>query len=118
MLDSRCIASGEVSPVNSAGVQPGQQATHIRHGQPPRLHHLTTHPDPAFTPHGIGKAIGLSAGAVANALDRLALLGQAVETCDRPRRFTAAAGTEPAAGTVHHTAAGPGARRIGEEITP
>lgn len=51
--------------------------------------HLTAHPGKDFTPHEIGKAIGHSAGAIANALDRLAALGQAVETCERPRRFTA-----------------------------
>lgn len=63
--------------------------------------HLTGHPGKEFTPHEIGKVINHSAGAVANALDRLVELGHAVVTCDRPRRFTAATaadGTEAASG--------------------
>jgi len=51
--------------------------------------HLAAYPDSEFTPHEVGTAIGHSAGAVANALDRLTGLGEAVLTCDRPRRFTA-----------------------------
>lgn len=58
--------------------------------------HLTEHRGKEFTPHEIGKAINHSAGAVANALDRLVELEQAVVTCDRPRRFTAIP-TSPAA---------------------
>lgn len=54
--------------------------------------HLAAYPGLEFTPHEIGKAIGHSAGAVANALDRLVGLGEAIETCERPRRFT---GTTP-----------------------
>ena len=55
--------------------------------------HLTAHPGTEFTPHEIGKAIGHSAGAVANALDRLVALEEAALTCDRPRRYTATAHT-------------------------
>lgn len=51
--------------------------------------HLAAHPDSQFTPHEVGKVIGHSAGAVANALDKLTELGEAALTCDRPRRFSA-----------------------------
>ncbi|MFV2179752.1 MarR family transcriptional regulator [Actinomadura sp. LOL_011] len=53
--------------------------------------HLTAHPGTEFTPHEIAKVIGHSAGAVSNALDRLAEAGEAVLVCDRPRRFTTTA---------------------------
>ncbi|MGP4029711.1 MarR family transcriptional regulator [Actinomadura sp. 3N407] len=64
--------------------------------------HLAAHPGAEFTPHEIGKVVGHSAGAIANALDRLVALGEAVTTCERPRRFSAAPDTPvpvaPAAG--------------------
>jgi hypothetical protein len=50
--------------------------------------HLTAHPDASFTPHEVAKVIGHSAGAVSNALDRLAEAGEAELVCERPRRFT------------------------------
>jgi hypothetical protein len=61
--------------------------------------HLTGHPDADFTPHQIGRVLGRSSGAVANALDRLTALGQAQLTSDKPRRYRhqAPAGT-PAPG--------------------
>jgi hypothetical protein len=58
--------------------------------------HLAAYPGKEFTPHEIGKVIEHSAGAVANALDRLVELGQAELTCDRPRRFTAAPSSDEA----------------------
>lgn len=58
--------------------------------------HLDAHPGAEFTPHEIGKVIGHSAGAVANALDRLVGDGEAEQTCERPRRFTS---TQPAPGS-------------------
>ncbi|GLY79185.1 winged helix-turn-helix transcriptional regulator [Actinoallomurus iriomotensis] len=61
--------------------------------------HLAAHPGLQLTPHEIGKVIGHSAGAIANALDKLTEEGQAVLTCDRPRRFTTTA-TETADGTA------------------
>lgn len=54
--------------------------------------HLDAHPGAAFTPHEVAKVIGHSAGAVSNALDRLAEAGDAELVCERPRRFT----------TTHH----------------
>jgi hypothetical protein len=62
--------------------------------------HLMAHPGLQLTPHEIGKAIGHSAGAVANALDKLTESGQAVLTCDRPRRFTATV-SDAAVGSPH-----------------
>ncbi|MBO2460327.1 MarR family transcriptional regulator [Actinomadura violacea] len=50
--------------------------------------HLEAHPGAAFTPHEVAKVIGHSAGAVSNALDRLAEAGDAELVCERPRRFT------------------------------
>jgi hypothetical protein len=50
--------------------------------------HLTAHPDGDFSPHQIGRVLGRSSGAVANALDRLTALGQAQLTSEKPRRYT------------------------------
>jgi hypothetical protein len=58
--------------------------------------HLRAHPDASFTPHEIHKVLGNSSGAIANALDTLAGLGQAELACEKPRRFRHAA-TAPAA---------------------
>jgi len=51
--------------------------------------HLAAHPGAVFTPHEVGRVLGRSAGAVSNALDRLAEMGRAELVCERPRRFTA-----------------------------
>jgi hypothetical protein len=58
--------------------------------------HLAAHPSVELTPHEISKVIGHSAGAIANALDRLVGLGEAVQMCERPRRFTAVPTAEDA----------------------
>jgi DNA-binding MarR family transcriptional regulator len=52
--------------------------------------HLTAYPDKEFTPGEIAKVLDRSSGAVANALDTLVGRGEAVLTCERPRRFRAA----------------------------
>lgn len=49
--------------------------------------HLYKFPDEEFTPHEIGKVLGRSSGAVANALDRLVEFGVAVLANEKPRRF-------------------------------
>jgi hypothetical protein len=49
--------------------------------------HLAANPAAEFTPHAIGRVLGRSSGAVANALDRLTALGQARLTTDKPRRY-------------------------------
>jgi len=52
--------------------------------------HLAAYPDTEFTPHAVGRVLGRSSGAVANALDRLTALGTAQLTSDHPRRYKAA----------------------------
>lgn len=63
--------------------QPGQLRGLVRG-------HLAAYPDAEFTPHAIGRVLGRSSGAVANALDRLTALGQAQLTSEHPRRYQAA----------------------------
>jgi predicted transcriptional regulator len=50
---------------------------------------LRDHPGEEFSPNAIGKALGRSSGAVANALDKLVAAGYAAQTQDKPKRFTA-----------------------------
>jgi hypothetical protein len=87
----------------AGGSRPGTAA---RSGQLRELvaAHLAGHPEEEFTPHEIGKIIGRSSGAVANALDKLVSLGQATLSCEKPRRYrhtgpAAAPGTSPAPAT-------------------
>src|SRR3984957_7040414 len=47
--------------------------------------HLRKFPGTAFTPHQVGKVLTRSAGAVANALDKLVSLGVAQMVTDKPR---------------------------------
>ena len=49
--------------------------------------HLRKYPDAAFTPHQVGKVLTRSAGAVANALDKLVSLGTAQMVTDKPRTY-------------------------------
>jgi hypothetical protein len=56
---------------------------------------LRDHSGEEFSPTAIGKALGRSSGAVANALDKLVTDGYAVQTQDRPKRFTTKASSEP-----------------------
>ena len=49
--------------------------------------HLRKFPDAAFTPHQVGKVLTRSAGAVANALDKLVGLGIAQMVTDKPRSY-------------------------------
>jgi hypothetical protein len=49
--------------------------------------HLRKFPDAAFTPHQVGKVLTRSAGAVANALDKLTALGAAQMVTDKPRSY-------------------------------
>jgi len=51
--------------------------------------YLTEHPGEQFSPSVIGKALGRSSGAVSNALDKLVADGYAVQTQEKPKRFTA-----------------------------
>jgi DNA-binding MarR family transcriptional regulator len=49
--------------------------------------YLAAHPDRDLGPHQIGKVLGRSSGAVANALDRLMRQGKAQRTFDYPSRY-------------------------------
>jgi hypothetical protein len=49
--------------------------------------HLRKFPDTTFTPHQVGKVLTRSAGAVANALDKLTGLGVAQMVTDKPRTY-------------------------------
>jgi hypothetical protein len=49
--------------------------------------HLRKFPGTAFTPHHVGKVLERSAGAVANALDKLTALGTAQMITDMPRSY-------------------------------
>jgi hypothetical protein len=57
--------------------------------------HLCKFPDAAFTPHQVGKVLTRSAGAVANALDKLVSLGVAQLVTDKPRTYQLAAASAP-----------------------
>ncbi|TDC68473.1 hypothetical protein E1200_11475 [Actinomadura sp. GC306] len=61
--------------------------------------HLNAFPDLEFTPGEIAKVLDRSSGAVANALDTLVGQGEAVLTCERPRRFRAATPATDSAAT-------------------
>jgi len=53
--------------------------------------YLTEHPGEQFSPSAIGRALQRSSGAVTNALNKLVANGYAVQTQDKPKRFTAKA---------------------------
>jgi hypothetical protein len=80
--------------------------------------HLRDHPAANFTPHQIGKKLGRSSGAVANALDTLVKLGDAELASEKPRSFRLAgnagspAGSQPGAAPAGNDPAAGGA---GEE---
>ena len=52
------------------------------------LDHLRAHPGEALTPSAVAKALGRSAGAVANALVKLTVEGSVIGAGERPRRFS------------------------------
>lgn len=77
--------------------------------------HLRTFPDAAFTPHQIGKVLTRSAGAVANALDKLVGLGTAELASDNPRSYRLAPAPAPDVGRrtrFRHQHGGPAQRRV------
>ena len=57
--------------------------------------HLRKFPGTAFTPHQVGKVLTRSAGAVANALDKLTALGTAELAADKPRSYRLAPAPAP-----------------------
>jgi hypothetical protein len=71
--------------------------------------HLRKFPGTAFTPHQVGKVLTRSAGAVANALDKLVSLGVAQMVTDKPRTYQlATAAPAPDAATAPDAAGDPG----------
>jgi hypothetical protein len=76
--------------------------------------HLRKFPGTAFTPHQVGKVLTRSAGAVANALDKLVSLGAAQVVTDTPRTRPAPARRPPRAprNAWHSTARGRGGSRM------
>ncbi len=54
---------------------------------------LTEHPG-EHSPTAVGKAIVRSSGAVANALERMVASGWAIRTCDKPKRYRIAEGSD------------------------
>jgi hypothetical protein len=59
--------------------------------------HLRKFPGTAFTPHQVGNVLTRSAGAVANALDKLVSLGVARLVTDKPRTYQIASAAPDAA---------------------
>jgi hypothetical protein len=105
-MDAICAAAAQTRRLLKAaasGRKPrGTTSTAARPGQLRDLvqAHLAAHPDADFTPHAIGRVLGRSSGAVANALDRLTALGQAQLTSEKPRRYQAAGSAPAPAGTT------------------
>lgn len=84
----RSAVTGRKTRSTGESARPGQLRELVRG-------HLAAYPDAEFTPHAIGRVLGRSSGAVANALDRLTALGQAQLTGEHPRKYKAITG-EPA----------------------
>lgn len=72
----KAAASGRRAPATRPGALRGLVEEHLR-----------KFPDTAFTPHQVGKVLTRSAGAVANALDKLTGLGTAQMVTDKPRTY-------------------------------
>jgi hypothetical protein len=72
----KATASGRHAPATRPGALRGLVEEHLR-----------KFPGTAFTPHQVGKVLTRSAGAVANALDKLTALGTAQMVTDKPRTY-------------------------------
>jgi hypothetical protein len=86
----KALASGNLDVALAAS---GRRAPATRPGALRDLveEHLRKFPGTAFTPHQVGKVLTRSAGAVANALDKLVSLGTAEMVTDKPRTYRLAA---------------------------
>jgi hypothetical protein len=98
VMDAICAGAAQSRRLLKAAVtgrKPRGSGTSTRPGQLRDLvaAHLAANPGAEFTPHAIGRVLGRSSGAVANALDRLTALGQAQLTSDKPRRYQHQAAT-------------------------
>ena len=83
----RAAASGRRAPAARPGALRGLVEEHLRQ-----------FPGAAFTPHQVGKVLTRSAGAVANALDKLTDLGVAQLITDKPRTYQLATAPDAAGG--------------------
>lgn len=76
--------AGSTAVFDSGGVvgrlRPGQLGTLV-------LEYLLAHQEQEWSPTAVGKALGRSTGAVANALAKFAASGDAVLTSEAPRRY-------------------------------
>jgi len=77
-------AGGGVSPARSSG--PRRAKGQLRHEVQAYLH---AHPGAELTAAELGRKINASAGAIANALDKLSASGEVRLTNETPRRFAA-----------------------------
>jgi len=79
------------SVAEADGDDPKLDVPQLRKGQLRTLvlEQLQDQPDVDHSPTAIAKTLGRSAGAVSNALDRLTADGAAIQTSQKPRRFTA-----------------------------
>lgn len=78
--------------------------------------HLRAHPGKDFGPHEIGKVLGRSSGAVANALDRLTGLGEAELSSEKPRRFRLTGNPPAGDGAAAAPAGEQAGDRVGESL--
>ncbi|ASO21610.1 hypothetical protein FHR81_003254 [Actinoalloteichus hoggarensis] len=62
--------------------------------------YLAAHPGESVGPSQLGKRLGRSGGAVANALERLVTAGYAVRVADNPRRYQIADGDDTPDGVI------------------
>ena len=94
-LDAALAALGAAREQAARGRRAVKAATSGRHAPATRPgalrdlveEHLRKFPGTAFTPHQVGKVLTRSAGAVANALDKLVSLGTAQMVTDKPRSY-------------------------------
>jgi MoxR-like ATPase len=85
--------------------------------------HVAANPSLEFTPHEIARALNRSAGAVGNALDKLAEHGQVEKTSEAPRRYRATTTADAASAAAHSappasSTSGPASRASASSAVP
>jgi hypothetical protein len=83
--ERKTVSPAGSTPVSDSGdvagrLRPGQLGTLV-------LEYLLAHQEQEWSPTAVGKALGRSTGAVANALAKFAASGDAVLTSETPRRY-------------------------------
>ncbi len=86
---ARWSPATRTEPARKDATSDGSDAERLRPGQLGTLvlEYLLAHPEQECTPTAVGKALGRSSGAVANALAKFAASGDAVMTSEVPRRY-------------------------------